>query len=475
MVWRFSEKITAQVVSLVVTFVLAWILDPEEFGIVGYVNIFLAIAEVFVTSGLGTALIQKKEVERIDFSTVFWSNMALSVVIFGAMYLSAPWIAAYYEIPLLLPLTRVLAIKIPISAFNSVQNAYVSREMLFRKFFFATIIGTVVSAFVGIKMALMGYGVWALVAQVLTNTVIDTLVLFLTIDWKPRWEFSFERAKPLVDYGWKILATDLIGTIFNNLNGMIIGKKYTASDLAYYDRGKKIPDIINTNVGATLSAVLFPAMSLSSGLEEIRAIRRRSLKMMGYVMFPMMLGLVAVADTLIGAIMRETWHFAIPYVRIAAISAMIGVMGTTLIQETKAIGRSDMTLKMEFCKKTLYVIVLLIAMRYGVRGIAYTLIINEVIAFCFNVYPVKKFIGFDFKMHFLDAFSSLWMAGVMCGVVYFVGRVVQNHLLALIIQVILGIIIYVGLSILTKNDSFLYLKDLIFAKLGGLKCRQRKS
>lgn len=466
MVWRFAEKITAQLVSFVVSIVIANILMPEAYGIVAIVNVFMAIVEVFVTSGLGTALIQKKDATSREFSTVFWCNLILSFVLYIILFFAAPLIAWFYKMPLLTPVIRVFGIKIPISAFNSIQNAYVSRNMQFKKFFFATIIGTVISAVVGIWMALKGFGVWALVAQVLTNTVIDTIMLFITIDWRPRFEFSFKEAKPLIAFGWKILVTDLIGTIFNNLNAFVIGKKYTSDDLAFYEKGKKFPDMINTNVGATLTAVLFPAMSLTNNIEEIKAIRRKSLKMLEYVMFPLMFGMITVADKMILVLLKEKWMFAVPYVRISAVAAVLGVLGTTLIQETKAIGRSDLTLKMELFKKPIFFVVLIIAMQFGVTAIAYTLIINEIIAFCFNVYPVKKCIGFDIKMHLKDALHPLWMSVVMCAIVFGLGLLIKNNIVALIIQCIVGVLVYLGLSIVSKNDSFYYLKDTLKKKLG---------
>lgn len=465
MVWRFGEKIAAQSVSLIVSIVLARMLMPEDYGIVAIVNIFIAIAEIFVTSGLGTALIQKKDATQTDFSTLFWCNIVLSMVLYAIVFVASPLIAYFYDMPQLTPVLRVFAIRLPINAINSIQNAYVSRQMDFKKFFFATIIGTIISAGVGISMAYAGYGVWALVGQILTNTVIDTIVLFITIKWRPTFEFSWDSAKPLISYGWKILATDLIGTIFNQLNSFIIGKKYTSKDLAYYTQGRKFPDIINNNISATLCAVLFPAMSLSTGIEEIKNIRRKCLKMLEYVLFPMMFGLFTVADKLILVLLTEKWVFAIPYVRITCVTAVLGIFGTTLIQEIKAIGRSDITLKIELIKKPIYLLIIVIAMPFGVKAIASTSIFIEVIAFLINVYPVRKFIGFDFKMHALDAVPALLMSTIMCVTIFFVGRLISNNLVCLVTQVVLGGFVYVGLSIISKNESYLYLKKIIVGKV----------
>lgn len=465
MIWRFGEKITAQLVSFIVSIVLARILMPDDYGIVAIVNVFIVIAEIFVTSGLGTSLIQKKNADDNDFSTIFWCNIALSILLYIIVFFASPVIASFYDIPLLTPVLRVFSIRLPISAINSIQNAYVSKKMDFKKFFFATLIGTIISGVVGITMAYMGFGVWALIAQYLTNSTIDTLVLFIVIKWRPHFYFDFEKAKPLVCYGWKILATDLIGTVFNQINSFIIGKKYTSADLAYYTQGKKIPDLVNNNVGGTLNAVLFPAMSLTDNKEEIIQIRRKSLKMLEYVLFPLMFGMIAVADKMIIVLLTEKWIFAIPYVRITCLDVIIGVLGTTLTQEIKAIGRSDITLKMELIKKPIFVIIVIIAMRFGVMAIAWTLVINEIIAFCLNVYPVKKYIGFDFKMYLSDALSPLIMSGMMTAVVCLIGKLITNNIVCLIVQALVGGIIYIGLSYITKNESFMYLMKMVLGKV----------
>ena len=475
MVWRFGEKITAQGVSFIVSVILARILMPEDYGIVAIVCAFIAIAEVFVTSGLGTALIQKKDATQRDFSTVFWCNLAFSCALYAVFYFVAPVIARIYKMPLLTTVLRVGGIRIPINAVNSIQNAYVSRHMDFKKFFFATIIGTVISAIVGIVMAYRGYGVWALIAQMMTNTVIDTIVLFLMIKWRPTLEFSFADAKPLISYGWKILATDLIGTIFLQLHAFIIGKKYTSEDLAYYDKGKKFPDTVSSNICATISSVLFPAMSLSSGVDEIRRIRRKSLQMMEYVVFPIMFGMLAAADNMIVVLLTEKWKFAVPFVRISCIAAVISVLGTTLIQEIKAIGGSDITLKLEFIKKPLYLIIILFAMQISVEAIAYTLILIELIAFCVNVYPVRKHIGFDFKQHFLDMVPPLAMSAVMCAAVVGLDLVISQKTICLIAQVLVGAGVYIGLSVATKNECFAYLTNMIRDKLRRRKPEEPKA
>lgn len=465
MFWRFGEKITAQGISFVVSIILARILLPSDYGVVAIVNVFITIADIFVTSGISTSLIQKKDATKLDFSTIFYCGLFLSCFLYLIMFLVAPVIANFYGMPILVSVIRVFSLKLPISAINSVQNAYVSRKMDFKKFFFATLFGTIVSAVLGIALALKGFGVWALVAQYLINSLIDTIVLFMVVSWKPTLEFSKEAAKPLISYGWKILATDLIGQVFNQLNSFIIGKRFTSADLAYYTQGKKFPDMIDNNLSGTLSAVLFPALSQQDSNEKIIQIRRKGLKMLAYIMCPLMVGMFAVADNMIIVLLTDKWIEAIFFVRIMCINTIINIMGTTLIQEIKAIGRSDITLKLELIKKPTFLLIIIISMFLGVKAIAFSLLINSTLAFVFNVIPVKKHIGFDIKMHIWDMMPSLLMSCGMGIVVYGIGCLEWNKAIELIIQVIVGGIFYLFLSIVTKNDMFIYVKKIFINKV----------
>ena len=460
--WRFGEKITAQLVSFLVSVVLARLLKPEDYGLIAIVLIFVAIAEVFVTSGLGTALIQRKEIDQEDASSIFWINLIFSIILYLLFFFIAPLISLFYKMPELTIVLRVLALRIPVNAINSIQNAIISKRMDFKKFFFATIIGTVVSAVVGLIMAYCGFGVWSLVAQILVNTIIDTVVLSIVIKWKPSFVLSIRKVKPLISYGWKILATDLIGTIFNQLNAFLIGKKYSSTDLAYYTQGKKIPDIISGNIGSTLCSVLFPAMSLKNSIEEIKNLRRKCLKMMEYVIFPLMFGMFIVADKMILVVFTEKWAFSIPYVRITCIASMINVLGSTFIQEIKAIGRSDITLKMEIIKKPVFLVIALVSMQLGIKYLAFTLIVNEIVAFFFNVHPVRKYIGFEYKIYIMDLLPNLLITIIMGEIVYILGLLIKDILVCLIVQVVTGIVVYVILSLFTKNESFFVLYNTIF-------------
>ena len=217
LIWKFGERFLAQIVSFVVSIVLARMLMPEDYGVISLILVFITFADVFVTSGFSTSLIQKKDADEIDFSTIFFCSFAVSIVIYVILFFTAPLIADFYSTPILVPILRVFSLRIPISSYNSIQHAYVSRNMLFKKFFFSTLFGTLLSGVLGVVAAYNGLGAWALIIQYMTNTIVDTIVLRFTIQWRIKFKFSLKSASDLMKYGWKILAADLSGTFFEQL------------------------------------------------------------------------------------------------------------------------------------------------------------------------------------------------------------------------------------------------------------------
>lgn len=259
--WRFGEQISSQLVSFLVSIVLARLLEPKQYGVIAIVSVFISLANVFINDSFSKALIQKKEISTVAFSSVFYFNIIFSWIIYLVIYIMAPFIANFYHEPILIPVTRGLALLIPIAGINSIQQAYVSRKMQFQRFFWSTLIGTIGSGIIGILMAYNGYGIWALVGQQISNNLINTLVLWFTVKWRPTLEFSRSSLLSLISFGWKVLVTNLINTVYDNLKSLIMGKIYTSSILAFYNRGYNYPSLLISNITISLDSVLFPAMS----------------------------------------------------------------------------------------------------------------------------------------------------------------------------------------------------------------------
>ena len=461
-IWRFAERCGAQLVAFIVSVVLARVLNPEAYGTVALVTIFTTILQVFVDSGLGTALIQKKDADDLDFSTVFYFNFIVCLILYIGMFISAPYIAAFYKDSSLTPVIRILSLTIVRSGVKGLQQAYVSRNMLFKRFFFSTIGGTVFSAFVGIGMAYIGAGIWALVAQQLSNAVIDTLILWITVKWRPKKMFSWMRLKKLLGFGWKLLVSSLLDTIYNNLRNLIIGKLYSSVDLAYYNQGDKFPKVIVTNINTSIDSVLLPTMSnAQDNNERVKQMTRRAIKTSTYVMAPLMMGLAFCAEPIVRIILTDKWLPCVPFLRIFCITYMFWPVHTANLNAINAMGHSDCFLKLEIIKKITGMMILLFTMRYGVLVMAYSLLLSSVLSQIINSWPNRTLLKYGYLEQVRDFAPGILLAVGMGVCVYFIGFLQFPMIVTLVIQIIAGASIYIGISALLKLEEFEYLFRMI--------------
>lgn len=460
--WRFIERCGAQGVNFVVQIILARLVAPELYGTIALVTVFMTILEIFVDSGMGNALIQKKESDDLDFSSVFYFNMVMCITLYGLMYIASPYIASFYRDNELTAVIRVMSIVLVISGIKNVQQAYVSKTMQFKKFFFATLGGTIVAAVVGIWMAYAGYGVWALVAQNLVNKLIDTMVLWFTVKWKPKLLFSFDRLKSLISYGWKLLVSGLIDSIYNNVRQLIIGKLYTTADLGYYNRGKQLPYTVINNINTSIDSVLFPAMSSKQDdAKRVKSMTRRAIKTSSYIMWPLMIGFVFTAESIVELLLTPKWMGCVPYLRIFCITYAFYPIQTANLNAIKAMGRSDLFLKLEVIKKIVGMVVLLCTMWFGPLVMAYSLLITSVISQVINSWPNKKLLSYSYLEQLKDIVPYILLSIIMGSVIYCIGFINVSIGMKLFIQFIVGIAIYISGSIILKLDSFKYLSDII--------------
>lgn len=462
LLWRFAERCGAQFVAFVVSIVIARMLAPEVYGTVALITVFTTILQVFVDSGLGNALIQKKDADDLDFSTVFFANVVFCGVLYIILFLCAPLIAGFYDDASLTPLIRVLGITIIVSGVKNIQQAYVSRNMMFKKFFFSTLGGTIVAAFVGIAMAILGYGAWALVAQQVINVTIDTLILWITVGWHPQRKFSISRLKGLFSYGWKLLVSSLLDIGYNNVRQLIIGKMYSSADLAYYNRGRQFPNFIVTNINSAIDSVLFPAMaSVQDNRQNVKQMTRKSIKVSVYIMAPIMMGLAFTAESVVKIILTDKWLECVPYLRIFCITFMFMPIHTANLNAIKAMGRSDLFLKLEIMKKCVGIVLLLSTMWFGTMAMAYSLLVSSVCGQIINSWPNKKLLDYGYIEQLKDILPAIFLAVGMGIIVWCVSLTDLSTLSVLTIQIIVGIAIYLIGSIIFKIDSFTYMKEIL--------------
>ncbi len=462
MIWRFLERTGAQLVALVVSVILARLLTPEDYGTVALIMVFINVLNVFVDSGLGTALVQKKNTDNIDFSTVFYTNVVFCIILYTIMFVLAPYIAVFYNNEELTSLIRVLSITILVSGVKNIQQSYVSKTLQFRKFFFATLIGTMLAAFVGIWMAYHGYGVWSLIAQQLTNITVDTILLWLIVKWRPIFVFSFSRLKQLFSYGWKLLISAVIDTIYVDLRQLIIGKKYSPEDLAFYTKANLFPKAIVGNLNNAIDSVLLPAMaSEQDNQEKIKAMTRRAIKTSTYCIAPLMFGLAACSPSVIHILLTDKWMPCIPYMCIFCITYCFYPIHTANLNAIKAVGRSDLFLKLEVIKKIVGIVVTLISMWFGVLVMAYSLLFTSVINQVINSWPNKKLLKYGYLEQLKDILPGILLAAVMGIIVALVNLFSISYWLKLIIQFFCGVLIYILGSKIFKLDSYEYIINTV--------------
>jgi len=463
LIWRFLERCGAQGISFLVSIILARLLAPEVYGIIALVTVFTAIMQVFVDSGLGNALIQKKDADDLDYSTVFFFNLGACVVLYVFMYIIAPIIATFYAMPELTLVIRVLSLTLIISGVKNIQQAYVSKNMLFKRFFFATLGGTIISAVIGIGMAYMGYGVWALVAQNLVNATIDTMILWITVKWRPKFMFSFKRLKGLFSYGWKLLASALLDRIYTEIRQLIIGKLYTSSDLAFYNKGSQLPNLIVTNINTSIDSVLLPTMSEEQDDKgRIKSMTRRAIQTSTYVMAPLMIGLACTGDIIIELLFTDKWLPCVPYLQIFCITFLFYPIHTANLNAIKAMGRSDYFLKLEIIKKCIGVVVLIITMWYSPFIVCVSELMMTFISQIINASPNKKLLNYSIFEQWKDIAPGLLLATAMGVVVWILGRCLPfANIIVLVIQVMIGATIYLLGSVLCRVESFQYILSIV--------------
>lgn len=472
LIWRFFERGGSQLVSFVVSIVLARILDPEVYGIVSKVLVITAILLVFVDSGMANALIQKKDPDDLDFSSVFYFNICFCLLLYVALFFAAPWVAAIYKEPDLVPIVRVLGLTLVFSGLKNVQQAYVSKTLQFKRFFFATLGGTLFSAVLGITMAKRGFGVWALVAQQLSNVAVNTAILWFTVHWRPKRIFSWKRLGGLLSYGWKLLVASLIDQVYIKIYPLVIGIRYSSEDIAFYEKGMNWPNLIVENINNSMDSVLLPVLSAEQDQRDrVREMTRRAIKTGTYIIMPLMAGLAACATPLVRLLMTGKWLPSVPYLQVFCIIYAFFPLHTANLNAIKAVGRSDTFLVLEVIKRGLELVILLITMRYGVFPMVLGLLVSELASQGINAWPNKKLLNYPYAAQLKDMAPSILLSLFMAACVFPVSLLGLRDWLTLLIQIPLGVLIYVVGSKLLKLDSFGYIlsvaKKLIFGKKAG--------
>lgn len=451
--WRFAETIGAQMVSFIVSIILARLLSPQDYGIIAIIIIFINIANIFAESGYGTALIQRKVYDNKDFSTIFYFNIIFSLIVYFILFFISPVIAKFYNKSQITILIRVLGIRVIFSSLNSVQKAYVSKTMQFKKFFFSTLIGTFISGVIGVIMAFLGFGVWALVFQYLSNVIIDTIVLWFTVKWRPILYFSFKCFKELFNYGSKILLTSLVNEIYIQTKGFLIGTVYSSTELAYFNRGQQLPATISTGLNNAVNSVMFPLMSsVQDDFVQLKKILSTTIQTLAFFVIQLLSFLIAVFPTLIPFLMTSKWNMAIPYLQFASFNNMVVIIQSSYMEAFKSLGKTNIYMKISWIQKILGVTLMYMFLYKGpISIIIIEIIVNSIILFL-TMLNIRKYLDYKILDQINLFLPNILSSAVIVIVLYPINFLSINMFMILIVQFIIfiGIVLFIGR--LLKNE-----------------------
>ena len=450
LIWKFTERIGVQLTNLIIQMVLARIIIPEAFAAVAIIMVFVNIATIIVQSGLGSALIQKKEVSEEDYSTVFYINILLSVIMIFIMYSLSPSIADFYQMPELTSLLRWQSLIILTGAFNIVQQAVLSRELKFRKNFFATLIACVLSGIAGVISALAGLGAWAIVILNIANNAIYSLILWIIVRWRPSLKFSIKSMRHLLGFGWKLLVANIIGAVYNNMSTAIIGKAYSKKTLAYYNRAE------------TVGNSLMNGIQKQDDLSELKKMLDKTFQINSFICVPLMFGLAAVSDNLITVLFTETWIAAAPFLSLLCIGYSLYPIHAANLQAMYAIGRSGLVLTLEIIKRVLGIVIIFISIPFGAYAVAGSSIVISLLSVIINGIPNKRLLNYALLEQIKNVGGYFILSGLMYGIVYCIGLLLPfSAIISLLIQVGAGMITYVVLCSITKPYAYDYCIQMI--------------
>lgn len=468
LVWKFLENIGVQGMQFIVQIILARLLIPEDYGIISIIMIFISISNIFISSGLPIALIRKEKVDEVDLSSVFYVSFFISIICYILIYMVSPYISLFYNEPILTSVLRVLSINLLLSAFNSIQNVIISRNMDFKKLFKTSIISSIISGITGIVLAYYHFGVWSLVFQQIINQVVNSIMLYLkVVRWRPKFIFSMSRLRELFSYGFKLLLASLLNVIYDNLRSIVIGKIYTTDILGLYNRGEQFPSIIVNNINGSIQTVMLPTFSKEkNNIKVLKNMVRRSITTSSFMIIPLMTILFINAENIVKILLTEKWLGCVPFVQIACIAYSLMPIHTANLQAINAIGRSDIFLKLEICKKSIGIIILVLTIPYGIYAIAIGGVISSIISSFLNSYPNLKLINYSYKEQISDILPYIILSLLMGLLMCMVGNILcLNPVFMIFIQSIIGILFYILFSYILKFESMLYVKNL----LGDLK------
>ena len=473
LLWSFGDMMGNQGIQFIIQIILARLLMPEDFGIIGMILVFVALSNSLVDSGFTQALIRDQKADQTDYSTVFYFNLAMSIVIYGILFLSAPLISDFFAVAQLTPIIRVLALGVIINAFSIIPRAMFTKEVNFKVQAKINMAASIFSGIIAVAMALTGFSVWSLVARMLALNLIQALLLVFYRRWLPSLVFSTASFKRLFGFGWKLLVSGLIDTAYNNIYYLIIGKQYTPASLGHYTNAAKFSDVATQTLTATIQRVTYPVLSgIQDQHERLKGSFRKIIKLSGFLIFPVMVGVAAVAEPLILLIFGEKWETMIPYFQLLCIAGMLYPIHALNLNILQVKGRSDLFLYLEIIKTIVPTVLIFIViwMDWSITVLVATVVLDSYISLFINIYFSGREISYGIKEQIQDLLPIYAISLVMGVAVYGIGGLLPfSNLPTLILQIGLGVVLYILICKLFKIKEFDIVFDLLVPVIKKIK------
>jgi O-antigen/teichoic acid export membrane protein len=458
--WSLVDKVVTQVITFALVVFLARELSPADFGLVGMLAIFIALADVLVNSGFSAALIQKKDRTEVDYATVFYVNLVVSIALYSVLYFLAPAIAEFYNSPELIDISRVLFITLVINALTLVPITKLTVELQFKSLSKVNISALVISSICGIFMVLNGFGVWSIVFQMLIKALSTMMFLFVFHQWRPKLVFSRTSFNKLFSFGSNLLIANIAATLVNNLYGLLIGRYFSAKDVGYYFQGQRLTSIISAVISTVLQGVTYPIMtSMQDDKKRLVALYKKLLNMSAFIVFPVMVGLATIADSFVIFFFTEKWLSSVEIIQWLCISGLLLPLSSLNMNILNATGRSDLFLKVDLSKLPLNFLVLIFTVPYGIEAVAMGKAFTMLVAFFINTYYPGKLYGYGAYKQITDMLPIIISTVLMAIVLTFI--TMNNPLLDIIFSIIVGVGVYLTSCHVLKVSSLLHIFEIL--------------
>ena len=458
--WSAIERFSVQAVQFIFQIILARLLSPSDYGLIAMLAIFMAIAQAFIDSGFTNALIKKLDRTDKDFSTVFYFNLFISIVIYILLYLGAPFIAKFYRASELTDITRIYMLSLPIIALGAIQRTQFTIKVNFRDQAIASFSGALAGGIVGIILATQQYGAWALVGSALATNVVTTIFFWIRSTWRPRWEFSIVSLRTMFSFGSKLLFSGLLNTAYTNLYQFVIGRRFSKQDLGYYSRADQFAQFPSSNITGIMQRVTYPILcTIADDDEKLLAAYRQYIKLAAYIIFPLMIGLAAIAKPLINVVLGQKWQFASIILQILCFSYLWYPIHAINLNLLMVKGRSDLFLRVEIIKKTVGICILLIVMNFSVELMAIGNVASSFIALFINTYYTKKMTGYGIRDQVKDILPCLILSISSCVPAFVLSQLFPNNGLIMLLSIVFAVVIYLLISNIMKIDEFMLVKS----------------